>query len=435
MPNERRTLILLLGVVFLSRLAYAIILGWHNPSGFFLYDSWQYLNLGYNMFHHGTFSLQADYPQILDATRTPGYPFLIYALHAMKSGVLPLIMLQSALATATTWLIYLLGIRLSKSNGIALLAALIYAFDVPSLVLTSVVMTDTLYTFLLILWLHYMLENMRGKWIHVFIAGVIFSIACYVKPVSLPLLGVIVSAGLLIRALRPFVLKFVIMSAVVAFAISPWLVRNNQQFGETFYTSIPQLNLLFHHAAEIDANNGNISIETIRNNYREEMTQVVDVKNPNHVEEFRLFAKEKSWSVIADNTGQFVVNWIKWSTMSLIVPMKGTVENQWIGQSVYCDSCNLVGKLFFGTPLLLLIPILMNMSMMLALIPGLVLFVFRKGMKGSPERWLAFLLVLYFVFAFGSLHPEARFRVPIYPIICILGLMGLMNVKSDESAN
>ena len=138
-----RHLIIILLVAFALRLA----LGLAHP--FIFDDSADYLTLGHAIATGHDYCTAGG----LYASRMPGYPVLIagvelifgngpIALHALMA-------LQAILGAATCYLVYRLARPMSKS--IAILAALLAALDPLSIAFSGAVLTETPFTFLLLL--------------------------------------------------------------------------------------------------------------------------------------------------------------------------------------------------------------------------------------------------------------------------------------------
>jgi hypothetical protein len=92
----------------------------------------------------------ADQPPT--AKRTPGYPLFLAAIFQVSGRSFSAVRVaQCALDVVTTYLVFALTVLLMGSRSVGLLAALAYAIYPPAIMSSTYIMTETLYTFLLVL--------------------------------------------------------------------------------------------------------------------------------------------------------------------------------------------------------------------------------------------------------------------------------------------
>jgi len=196
-------------LAFAVRASYASLKLWWSS------DSDEYLTLARSIAFHHSFSLTTG----PTALRPPLYPFLIATVWWTESApVTVVILVQVICGAATVVLVYLIaGGRFS--HRVALLAALGATFAPMTVHYTAVILSETVFTFLITLGFFWWGRN-RGV-----AGGVVFGLAALTRITILPFLG-----GLLLLSLLPpwrqqrrlYVLIFV--SAMMIASV--WVIRN-----------------------------------------------------------------------------------------------------------------------------------------------------------------------------------------------------------------
>jgi 4-amino-4-deoxy-L-arabinose transferase-like glycosyltransferase len=167
-----------------------------------------------------------------NAVITPGYPLFLSALYYIwgyKSGS-PLYVvriLQAILGALTCLLIYLLGKRI-KNRSVGFVSAILYSVYPSFVWATTLILTETLYNFLFILYLYIqfiLLEDIHSKK-KALLCGLAFAAALMVRPAALPIIIVpfiykhIKSRDL--KVLKPFIYT----CAGILIIMIPWWARN-----------------------------------------------------------------------------------------------------------------------------------------------------------------------------------------------------------------
>lgn len=195
------------------------------------------------------------------AKRTPGYPLFIASVFKVFGRNFTAVRLvQCALDVVTTYLVFALAVLVLGSAAVGLVAALGYALYLPAIQSTTYIMTETTYTFTLVLavLVAVLATRMRSYLLYA-VSGIVFGIAALIRPgvILLPLallvVGVLVSVtrhSSLDRGVgrvlgepprrgfeRAPLLEFVILCLAFAVAILPWAVRNQRSVGRMIPTS------------------------------------------------------------------------------------------------------------------------------------------------------------------------------------------------------
>ncbi|HKS29837.1 MAG TPA: glycosyltransferase family 39 protein [Pyrinomonadaceae bacterium] len=213
-------------IAWLTTLALAARLWWVWSRAWVAGDTSDYLTIARNLAFHHVFSL-SDNPSgpLLPTThRPPLYPALIALLWWGDSPpVVAVMLLQSLLGAATVSLVYLMA-RDRFNRHVAVLASLGMALAPMTGFFTAVLLTETLFTFLLTLAVFWW---GREKAV---LAGLALGLAALTRPgvlffiLALPLLS-------LLPSMRHRLRTFLIIAVAAVAVLSPWVVRNAVVFG------------------------------------------------------------------------------------------------------------------------------------------------------------------------------------------------------------
>jgi 4-amino-4-deoxy-L-arabinose transferase-like glycosyltransferase len=179
-------------------------------------DSSWYLGVAKNIAFHHSFELTTGIPTAL---RPPFYPLLIAAFWwTDKAPITAVILVQSICGAATVVLVYLIA-KDHFSHRVAVIAALGAAFAPMTVHYTAVILSETVFTFLLVLGIFFWERN------HGPAAGIAFGLAALTRTIVIPFAGCLALLTLLPRwrnQRRLYLLIFVITMGIA----SIWIVRN-----------------------------------------------------------------------------------------------------------------------------------------------------------------------------------------------------------------
>jgi 4-amino-4-deoxy-L-arabinose transferase-like glycosyltransferase len=171
------------------------------------------------------------------AKRTPAYPLLIAAVFKILGRDFnALRAVQCGIDVATTFLVFALALLLFKSGAAASLAALIYAVYPPAILSTTYVLTETLYTFLLMVSIITCLLALRTRATAYYLAsGILMGIAMLTRPGVFLLPAVLLVVALIVR--RSTWRGFVLLLIAFCVTMLPWSLRNQRSLGKFIFTS------------------------------------------------------------------------------------------------------------------------------------------------------------------------------------------------------
>jgi 4-amino-4-deoxy-L-arabinose transferase-like glycosyltransferase len=202
-----------------------------------------YRNIAEQVLLQGVFG-RPVYPGLIrpSAYRPPLYPLLLANTASTFGGnkVTPIAVgaLHLALGLATVWLTLVLAQSWGLGRG-GIFAALLVTCDPILLNQSTLVMTETLATFLAVLGLFCLtrLSDARSPW-YAGLAGGAIGLAILCRPTFLPWLIAAAAITPLLRTAWPRrAANLVAMLAVAAVVLAPWTIRNYQQFGRPILTT------------------------------------------------------------------------------------------------------------------------------------------------------------------------------------------------------
>ncbi|HEV2915750.1 MAG TPA: glycosyltransferase family 39 protein [Pyrinomonadaceae bacterium] len=206
--------------------ALAVRLAWVAWGRWVAGDTWEYLRLAKNLRFHHIFSMGETAASLAPtAFRPPLYPALIAILWwGENPPLISVMILQAVCGAATVVLVYLMA-RDYFNRPVALIAGLGMVFAPLSCRYTSVIMTETLFTFLITLGFF-----LWGRE-HFVRAGVVFGLSALTRPTMPPFLLALPLLALIVPAWRPYWRKYAIIFVMVATVSSVWIARNALVFG------------------------------------------------------------------------------------------------------------------------------------------------------------------------------------------------------------
>lgn len=256
-----------------ARLAVFLFLWWwfrvtgHMPELPFQFpvlggDSSDYFVLTENLRHNGIFSSSMSAPFIPESFRLPGYPFFLYLFTFLPFSYVTAMVAQMTLAAGSCVVLYKLGKKFLSEKA-AFIAAILFCFEPTSLFFSTIIMSDTVFVFALLLGIYLLfLKPKSFKWqiVVAVCAGFLFGYAVLVRVIAQYLAVCVVAAYLFVyhKDLRPFWktgLKLSIFLASMALVMLPWALREHHWFNtytlsSTPYINFTQYNLVYFYAYE-----------------------------------------------------------------------------------------------------------------------------------------------------------------------------------------
>ncbi|MFC2142071.1 ArnT family glycosyltransferase [Acidobacteriota bacterium] len=224
-----------------------------DPKRAYQADSEEYESLALSLLNSN------DYPSI---NRTPGYPFFIATIYAIF-GVKPaaVIIFQAILNSLSTMLVYLVG-KLIFDPKVALAGAFIYAVNPLQLLYSSQLMTEMLFTFILLIAMYFFLIFIKNeKTINMIVAAFFFALSTMCRPIGLflPVIIAFIIPILLKKTLKLKILYSGVFLFLYLLFLMPWAIRNYVRYEVFTVSTISQYNLVYYNAAGVIAEVDHIS--------------------------------------------------------------------------------------------------------------------------------------------------------------------------------
>jgi len=223
--SSRTTAIIVFCVALAAHLTYFFV-----SDDYFYPDSATYLLPSQNLAHGLGFVDALGKPETI---RTPGYPLFLL----MTRTAVPTVLLQHLLAALLAVAVFLVAERWSGSRVTAIIAALLFALDVPTIHYANKVLSETLFT---VVFFAIFLAARSGR--GVVATGLATGALVLIRPVAILWFVVI---ALFIRP-RRLAIAFTISALLLPVA---WGLRNRAKTGVFTIASIAGTNMLMHRAA------------------------------------------------------------------------------------------------------------------------------------------------------------------------------------------
>ncbi len=406
------------------------------------------------------------YNSVPELYYVPGYPIFLLILRSISDSPFVIIILQIALSTLTTPLVYRSVKLLSPSESAALTAAILYAFEPLSVIFSSLVMPETAFTFFIMLSIYLLLKFVnsptpsgdapveietkplsekshiaeaaspssqcsslnynRAQKSHsmryIALSAVIMGLAAYFSPINygliflVPVIILITAKDQWVAALIYFVVGIIIVGL--------WQVRNYEVSGHWFFSTGVYNRLAEEdNAVAKEVGSGVLPYET-GSNYLDDplrsSSEHLDLKKTllvlvSHPIQVAIITMK---SLIRTMTGLEIHSYVRVLNLSKAVP--GFEERLAKGESLM--SVFIKNPDRRAMPLFLIVFLAGAVTALIYI--GAILSVYRLGVCNRNILILIF-VIAYFLAAAAGVWGYSRFRHPIMPMLCILAGIGL----------
>ncbi|MCX7047035.1 MAG: glycosyltransferase family 39 protein [Candidatus Sumerlaeota bacterium] len=236
-------------------------------------DTPGYWNSALALLKQGTFLQSPDPGAAPETFRTPGYPAFmagVFALFGQRAAAV--ILIQIALALATIYLTYWLAARAFHPYA-GLWAAALVALDPTHIYHNNLLLTETLYAFLLVAGIYCLWKFTEdGNWALPALSGLLIAASVLARP-----FGVFVWVGVIIflvvaLARKPprLIVALLVWGVAYGAPVGAWMLRNQKIAGAASVATIGGYNLLESRAASVRMLESGMSFEEAKNDlYRE----------------------------------------------------------------------------------------------------------------------------------------------------------------------
>lgn len=430
---KQHPLFSILFLAFFLRFSYFIAIAILNPDGFYMYDSYGYWQIAFNIKEYGIFSQSYDIPIEPDYYRTPIYPLFILVAESIKIETFPVIFLQLVIGTLTCWYTFKISELITNNKFISHTAALIVALDVPSIVMNNIVMTETLFSFLLLLTVYFFLKYLSTGMIrYLLFSSVLCGVSILCRPIGFFIPFFMVS--FLLFAYKKDLLKACYRSfiylIIVLFTVSPWLIRNKFTFGHYFLSVIREHDMQNYQAAAIYAEKNHLSLATAQSALRWKTFKAFKGDANKQPYEYARFIENDAINIAFSEPLLLIKHHAEQFIHFFLKPCRAYIDIQlgnWgIGYNTIPKDYPIFKYLFEHNSKFTISIVFFQLGMMLLVyLSCLFSFLYFKKNK----QFLYFILLCLLIFCFANLTlpyvTESRFRIPVVPFISILSASGV----------
>ncbi len=413
---------IILGAAFVIRLVFFLYSSYLGENTFYLVDSYRYINLGNNYFNSGIYAEEISDPLFPSIFIPPGLPTVFYLLNAI--GGVHLIIVFQIICQLFIGYILLKTYKLlfnPKTNFSLYLIGFLYAFDLPSIILGNVLMGETVFTLFLLLFIQNFIRfilNHQSK--HLLLSSLFLGIATLIKPIAfyLPILFFIYlffhlrkEKSLNLSSFIYFLFPFYLLTGF-------WMARNYAQHQTVFYSYQSNFNLFYFQAASIYGQNENLPLQKARVILFEELKN--EFPPQKHFDQIEFYDKagEKAVHIILSSPHLLLKNMMKANVNLFVRPVRDYLKINWGSNELFhTRSKNNNGFIQFITYWQILLNCILTL-----LIPFGFIYFYTANRKIC---WALLLFLGYFMLTCSGPEVEARFRVPIFPVILLLSIGGI----------
>lgn len=426
-----------------------------------LYDSWGYWRIAENLGSAGIFSQGSENSLMPDSIRTPLYPFFIFLLRKFFFGFYGIILTQLIISSATASFCAFITEQVLNNKKAGIFAGIFLALDFPSIFFANTLMTETLFTFLLLTSFYFFISYFKNQKKKMLIFSAIFSgLTILCRPIAIYLPVIFAVSILFARPpdtsqlipdkarWKPGPFRFSKIKNLSVFlfisylVISPWVFRNYLTFGSPFFSTIGDINLLSYTTAAIRAEKENKTLFEIQQEYKKISSENFNWEKPEEIVRFAGYCREETYRIIREYPLAFVKNQSASFASFFIKPLRNYIDLQLGITKKYNSITGLPGKaitantekIFENTSTFALILVISQVILLLIIAFFSLVHFLRKEKSIFPFA-LAILIIFYFAILAGFTEVDARMRIPVMPFLSFFAGSGalLFTIKAQKT--
>ncbi len=447
-----KPLLRILAFAFVLRLGLPI-LAWilhpQNPEIFHAADTDSYIKPAMELATTGKFN--GYYDRLPELFRTPGYPLFLLPgvwLGSVEAITIPL---QVVLSCLTGYFIYQTALLLYKRERVALLCVGIYTIEPLSILFTSKILTETLFSTIFTIFLYYFLRYIDNKkFLDLAIAAVTLVISAYIRPISY-YLPILIFFGMMVWIIwqEPQKKKLILHTSgfllISLSLLGIWHWRNQQVANYPAFSSVNAVNLYYWTAPAIEANKTGRNFNDIQLAMDKNDPKVMcfnqslhgprttpDKITCNKSQVFQAMEKEGG-RTIKDNLPRYSLMHLDGIIRTLLGPAVSDYQilfNNPIDFPARTGTTFQDGIFLNLKNMVIKAPDLLAMYLILGVISWSFIFLALFGLWGKlPIGGLQLFTILsvgaYFIVVGGGTVGQGRYRHPLMPIVCLVAGYGL----------
>ena len=282
--------------------AYVVWITGRGVLDFYGPDARGYDQMAVNLLEHGILSESPGPPFEPALYRTPVYPVFLAAVYALFGhNVNGAVVIQFVLGAVMAVITAHLGERLFDDT-VALIAGLIVAVDLLSMSLQLALMSETVFTFLLLVSFYWFVSYLRTQDRRQLVgSALVYGLAVLCRPVAQWFFLVIVGLMFFFYAERRTraLQASVIFVTIYGLTILPWIIRNHRINGVWALSSLIEIQLVTW-AAAIEADVRGIVYPSNLHDYSEQLRRQAAARGLQRAEVLR-FQRRVAWQTIKEH--------------------------------------------------------------------------------------------------------------------------------------
>ena len=397
----------------LARLAWFFVIWmWGTENAFLLPDSGNYLEAGNSLLSGKGLSLHYEgraYPAL---HLLPGYPLFAAILSGGGQNLWSLILVQILLSTLTVYFAVRWMQLISVRKSLVLALGVVLILDLPSIVYSGYVLSETLFTFLLV-WGGYLMYGSQGRGGRAVIAAILLGLACLVRPIGIVLiLGAAVVAVIAVSRNK----RWQVLGLIALTLMPPllWTARNWNKLGHPVYSIVAAQNLYYYRAAQVEANSQGTTPTLVRKQMSDEVLGQHNWRDDYDAGKLASIYWEESMKSLIAHPLETVKVQLSGMARLFGSPARGALQ-QPFGK---------VGSLGKSTGTAIW-AVMVFQWILLLFVYWRVLMQLRHLRSWPPWQWILFGAIAAYALACGGPEIQARFRIPVlFLLVVFCGLHG-----------
>jgi hypothetical protein len=396
---------LLLAAALAARAAVAAA-AWTHPERFLTEeDSAEYVRLAVNLAGGHGFSQSAAAPYEPDVRRTPVYPSVLATIFLLPgAGTRAAAIAGMAISALTVLATFRLG-RALAGDAVGWCGAVLLAIDLTSAAYGGQILTEPLFTLLLVLSFLPLVDRSSGAAAAAISSGALSGLAALCRPIAVLAFAALAPACRLRSATAAGALRLFAIAAMMAGALTAgWTLRNYRASGTATVSSVAATNMYFHRAAYVEAYLQNRRVEDLRDEWQREL----DARSSSWSEAERVrWMRDHGQAVVLGHP--FVYAWVALRSAARMLTPDHIVLSSLTG-----GYGTAVFRVLRGAGWI-------QLAIVYALAPAGAV---RLSRMSAVRAAILAAPIAYFLLICGP-QTYPRFRVPIMPFICVFAGAGL----------
>jgi len=389
---------------------------WAHPERFLAEeDSAEYVRLASNLAAGNGFSQSSAPPYEPDARRTPVYPSVLAAIVMLTpgAGIRAMAIAGIVLSALTVLATFRLAQALA-GHAAGWWAAALLAIDLTSAAYAGQLLTEPLFTLLLVLSFLPLAGAAGGTTIAAVSAGTLSGLAALCRPIAILAFAALAPACRRGSTTFGGAVRLWAIAAVMAGALTTgWMVRNYRTSGTATVSSVAATNMYFHRAAYVEAYLQQRRVEDLRDEWQREF----DARSAGWSEAERVrWMNDHGAGVVLGHP--FVYAWVALRSAARMLTPDHIVLSSLTGG---------YGSAAFGV---LRVVGWIQLAILYVLAALGAVRLWRMSPLGASVLAAP---IVYFL-AIGGPEMYPRFRVPIMPFVCAFAGAGLAVAPAERAS-